>query len=65
MHHMHHSPNTPPSALPKLMDDQDLEKLGEVYTTFARVKCADEVLQSFKHYVHVSHETVRYLIPRY
>ena len=41
-------------ALPKLMDDEDLKKLGEMYTTFTRVMCADEVLRSFKHYVHVS-----------
>ena len=42
-------------ALPKLMDDENLEKLGEVYSAFTRVGCADEVLRSFKRYVHVSH----------
>ena len=44
----------PTPALPEFMDNEDLEKLGEVYTTFTRAKCADEVLRSFKHYVHVS-----------
>ena len=43
-----------PLALPKLMDNEDLQKLGEVYTTFTRVNCADEVLRSFKNYVQVS-----------
>ena len=42
-----------PLALPRFMDDEDLERLGEVYTTFTRVRCADEVLGSFKHYVQV------------
>jgi len=42
-------------ALPKFMDSENLEKMGEMYTTFTRVKCADEVLRSFKHYVQVSH----------
>jgi hypothetical protein len=54
-----------PLALPKLMDDEDLEKLGEMYTAFTRVKCADEILRSFKHYVHVSHEVVSRLIIRH
>ena len=54
-----------PLALPKLMDNEDLEKLGEVYTIFTRVKCADEVLQSFKHYVHVSKAVVKLLDFRY
>jgi hypothetical protein len=52
-------------ALPKLMDDEDLEKLGEVYTTFTRVKCADEVVRSFKHYIHVSQAATSLLIFRY
>jgi len=52
-------------ALPKLMDNEDLEKLGEVYTTFTRVKCADEVLRSFKHYVHVSQAVANHLIDLY
>ena len=45
---------THPLALPKFMDDKDMEKLGEMYITFTRAKCADEVLRSFKHYVYVS-----------
>ena len=44
------------------MDNEDLEKLGEVYTTFTRAKCADEVLRSFKHYVQVSQEVASLLI---
>lgn len=52
-------------ALPKLMDNEDLEKLGEVYTTFTRVKCVDEVLRSFKHYVLVSKVVARFLNFRY
>lgn len=49
-------------ALPKFMDNQDLEKLGEVYTTFTRVNCQDELLRSFKHYVNVSHASVNRFI---
>jgi len=53
-----HTPFSPlPPALPEFMDNEDLEKLGEVYTTFTRAKCADEVLRSFKHYVQVSPES--------
>lgn len=53
----------PPTALPKLMDNEDLEKLGEMYRTFSRVKCADEVLRSFKHYVQVSNATASRAFP--
>ena len=52
-------------ALPKLMDNEDLEKLGEVYTTFTRVKCAGEVLLSFKHYIHVSQAVACLLVLRH
>ena len=53
-----------PLALPKFMDDEDLENLGEVYTTFTRVGCADEVLRSFKNYVHVSYVSASRFILR-
>lgn len=52
-------------ALPKFMDDEDLGNLGEVYTTFTRAKCADEVFRSFKHYVNVSHAILSLQICRY
>jgi len=52
-------------ALPKFIDDEDLEKLGDVYTTLTRVKCVDEVLRSFKHYVHVRHAVPSLLILSY
>lgn len=54
-----------PLALPKFMDDEDLEKLGELYTAFTRVNCTDEILRSFKHYVHVSQESASGFTLRY
>ena len=45
--HIHPSHPIPP-ALPEFMDNEDLEKLGEVYTTFTQAKCTDEVLRYTK-----------------